>query len=115
MEFADLTFKSLDLSAKYGLKDLTAEGIREFRKFLEKPENYEVAMDYLISKLGFNPDDSDEIDQALDWYKKKELMTGDDLRIDNYLCLMHKSIDPDEYLDCKVKNSSAKIIAELIS
>ena len=115
LEYADLTFKSLDLSAEYGLKDLTSEGIRDFRKFLADPENYDVAMNYLVSKLGFNPDDPDETNQALDWYIEKELVTGDDHQIDNYLCLMHKSIDTDEFQDCKDHNSSAKIIAELIS
>ena len=72
-------------------------------------------MNYLVSKLGFNPDDPDETNQALDWYIEKELVTGDDHQIDNYLCLMHKSIDTDEFQDCKDHNSSAKIIAELIS
>ena len=110
-----MTFKSVDLSAEYGLKDLTPEGIREFRKFLADPQNYDVAMNYLVSKLGFNPDDPNETDQALDWYTKKELVTGDDRRIDNYLCLMHKSIDPDEFQDCKDHHSSATIMAELIA
>ena len=78
LEYADLTFKSVDLFADYGLKDLTPEAIKEFKKFLADPQNLDTALNYLVSKLGFNPDEFEELIQALDWYTKKELMTGYD-------------------------------------
>ena len=37
ISYSDLSFRTLDLKAEYGLIDLTPEGIDEFRKFLQDP------------------------------------------------------------------------------
>ena len=60
IKYEDLTFRSLDLAADYGLKELTPQGLRHFRHFLEDPSNFDTAISFLISKMGFDPSDPDE-------------------------------------------------------
>ena len=78
---------------------------------MEDPDNYNTAMDYLVSKLGFDPSDEDERDQALSWYVSLdliELIVDGDFEISNYICMMHANIQPYEFLACTEAAVSGK-------
>ena len=113
--YDDLTFRSLDLAADYGLNELTPQGLRHFRHFLEDPSNYDTAISYLISKMGYDPSDPDEAEYALKWYVNKKLVTEDDHQIWAYLCLMHKSLSVQELSKCYEHHEQAHYIAEVAS
>ena len=55
LAYEDLHFKSLDFASDYGLKSLTPDSIFSFKTFLEDPQNYDTALNYLVSKMGFDP------------------------------------------------------------
>ena len=98
--YADLIFRSLDFAADYGLESLTPDSIFNFKNYLEDSQNYDTALNYLVSKQGFDPANSVERNKALSWYVSKELITPDTFEIGNYICLMHKNISVDEFTAC---------------
>ena len=58
--YDDLTVTSLNLTADYRHNELAPQGLRHFRHFLEDPSNYDTAISYLISKMGYDPSDPEE-------------------------------------------------------
>ena len=98
--YDDLIFRSLDFAADYGLESLTPDGIFNFKNYLEDSQNYDTALNYLVSKQGFDPANSVERNKALSWYVSKELITPDTFELGNYICLMHKNISVDEFTAC---------------
>ena len=55
---SNLTFYSIDFAARYGLTNIDAFGLSEFRKNLEA--NLSLAKDYMVRNVGFDPSDSKE-------------------------------------------------------
>ena len=53
LSYADLDFNSFDLEKDWGQATIDPIGLADFRKRLEVDEAY--TLNYLVSKLGFNP------------------------------------------------------------
>ena len=54
---ADADWWSVDFASAFNLTMLDPSSLATFRKFLEAPENEEFTVNYLVSKLGFDPSD----------------------------------------------------------
>lgn len=57
-----LEFRELDYAKHYGINDLSAESIWELAHRLATDEN--LHKDYLVRKLGMDPEDPDEVELA---------------------------------------------------
>ena len=55
LAYEDLNFRSLDFASDFGLESLTPDSIFGFKTFLEDPQNYDTTLNYLVSKMGFDP------------------------------------------------------------
>lgn len=55
VNYSDLEFLSVDFATDFNIDTLDATSLSTFRKTLEADESY--TLDYLITKLGFNPKD----------------------------------------------------------
>ena len=63
LSYSDLDFNSFDLSKDWGQTTIDPIGLDDFRKRLEADDNY--TLKYLVSKLGFNPQDGPQLKQGL--------------------------------------------------
>ena len=61
IQYEDLEFLSFDLTSDLGFSDLSPDGLSDFRKFLEDPDNYDKAIEYLVRKMGFDANDEKEV------------------------------------------------------
>jgi len=95
--YDDLTFLTLPLS-DYGVNDITASSLSEFRKDLE--DDKDMALEYLTRKMGFNPESEEETEMAYAIYEDKDLITSGKQKTGEYICQMHKSLSADEFSDC---------------
>lgn len=59
----------------------------DFRKVMDNDKD--LFLDYLITKLGFNTNDSDEYDAGIALLAKKDLITSSKHKTDESSCLMH--------------------------
>lgn len=100
---SSLTWFSLDYASRYGLTDFDSESLSNHRKNLEA--DLDLARDYMVRTLGFNPDDSAEYDQAMAIYESKDLITSKGNPTE-FFCEMHKSIDGNEEDACFNGNSA---------
>jgi hypothetical protein len=55
VSYSDLEFLSVDMASDFNVDALDAASLATFRKVIEADEAY--ALDYLVTKLGFNPND----------------------------------------------------------
>jgi hypothetical protein len=98
LSYSDLDFNSFDLAKDWGQTTIDPIGLDDFRKRLEADDNY--TLKYLVSKLGFNPQDGPQLKQGLQILTEYDLVTRFKHRTGEYLCLMHYSLNPQEFLDC---------------
>lgn len=56
--YADAEWWSVDYTQDFNLPQVDPTSLATFRKYLEDPANQDYALNYLVSKLGFNPNDS---------------------------------------------------------
>merc|ERR1712179_402482 len=102
---------SFDLAKDFGFSDLSGKGLADLRKYLEDSNNFDQALNYLVSKIGFNPQDQDQFDTGIAIYADKDLVTTKKHKIGEFICQMHKSMSADEYTDCI---ASANLIDETV-
>ena len=100
LSYSDLNFRSFDLAKDFGFSDISGNGLAELRKYLEDPANYDQAIRYLVTKVGFNPDIPAEFDRAIGIYTEMDLVSSKKHKIGEFLCQMHKSTSADEYKEC---------------
>ena len=86
VSYSDLSFNSFDLAKDFGFSDLSGEGLAELRKYLEDSSNYDSAIRYLITKVGFNPDVQSEYDRAIGIYTKENIVTTTKHHIYEFIC-----------------------------
>ena len=56
-KYADAEWWSVDYTQDFNLSQVDPTSLATFRKYLEDPANQDYALNYLVSKLGFNPND----------------------------------------------------------
>ena len=85
----------VDYAMAFGLKDLTASSLSDFKNKLENDDD--ITYDYMIAKAGYNPNDS------LDYSKGVivnvdvfGLLTSNKGKTYRYICLMHKNQNDEE-------------------
>ena len=99
---SNLTFYSLDFASLYQVTKIDPIGLADWRKRLEADNN--LALDYLVRQVGFNPKSSSENSQAMKIYTSDEkLVTGTNVLC--FICQMHKSISGTEESACCAGNS----------
>ena len=98
VSYEDITWLSLDLEADFGVTNLDPDSLSDFRNLLQ--DDYDLSIDYLVAKMGFDPTNQDEVDQALAIYADKDLITSKKHKTDEYICQMHKSLTVEEYETC---------------
>lgn len=87
---------------RFGLFDLTADGIHDFRLELEKDR--ELLLRYLGFKLGYDASDPQELEQGLAAYKDfLEITPKDETYV--YICQMYASLSLDEFNACIDRNT----------
>ena len=82
----------------YGVTELTASALSDFRKRLEDDDS--MALEYLTRKMGFDARDETETNMAYDVYKDKDLLSNKKLKTGEYICQMHKSSSGSEFDAC---------------
>ena len=92
-----LTFYSLDFASRYGVQNIDATGLVNWRKALEADIN--LTHDYMVRQVGFDPSDKSEYNAAMAIYADEKLVTssGDPTC---FVCQMHKSITGTEEKAC---------------
>jgi hypothetical protein len=98
LSYSDLEFNSFDLAKDWSQTTIDPIGLDDFRKRLEADNNY--TLNYLVSKLGFNPRDGPQFWQGLQILTDYDVVTRFKHHTGEYLCLMHYSLNPQEFLDC---------------
>ena len=91
----------------YGLKDLTAKSLADFRDHLADPNQQENTLAYLSAKMGFDPNDPNQFEQALDIYADKNLITTKKHKTGEFICQMHKSATSAQYAECTASANSS--------
>ena len=86
VSYSDLSFRSFDLAKDFGFSDLSGEGFADLRKYLADSSNYDQAIRYLVTKVGFNPDVQSEFDRAIGIYTKMNLVTSTKHHIYEFIC-----------------------------
>ena len=77
---------------------MTASALSDFRRVLEKDKD--MTLEYLVRLMGFDPNDKNETEMAYAVYEDKGIITSGKQKTGEYICLMHKSLSPQEYEDC---------------
>ena len=72
------------MATDFNLDALDATSLATFRKVLEADEAY--TLDYLVTKLGFNPRDSSQFDQGVAILTDIDLITTTKHHVGEYLC-----------------------------
>jgi hypothetical protein len=98
---ANLTWYSIDYASRYGLTQLDAESLSNLRQNLEA--DLDLAHDYMVRTMGFDPTKSSEYQQAMNIYMDKNLITSKGNPL-GFFCEMHKSIDGVEETACNSGN-----------
>ena len=76
----------------YGVTSLSGKALADFRKRLE--DDQDMALEYLVRKMGFDHTSDTETEMAYDVYKDKDLISNKKLKTGEYICEMHKSLTP---------------------
>jgi hypothetical protein len=83
----------------FGLTQLTPSALKDFKNRLEADDD--LAYRYLVAKIGFNPDDATEFEQAMDIYVNDlSLITKSKRKTYKFICQMHLSQTKAELDDC---------------
>lgn len=110
--YEDVQFLSLPMS-DFGVTSIAPSALAEFRQALE--DDQDMALEYLVRKMGFDANDDAETQMALDIYKDIDLITSTKLNTGEYICQMHKSLSPDEFQACcDTANSAVPMNKQLI-
>ena len=59
--------------------------------------------------MGFNANDEEEVQMAYDVLIDKDLISSKKHKVGEYICQMHKSLDPDEYEECCKSSNSISV------
>lgn len=95
----DLHFRDLNVSKKYDIPYLTAEGIADFVNRLKDDER--LTHKYIIDKFGFDNTNIIESAYALSIYQEFALVgPTPEYSITQYLCSLEKNASSDEFLAC---------------
>lgn len=86
------------MASDFNVDALDAASLAAFRKRLEADETY--TLNYLVTKLGFNPNDQSQFDQGLAILTDMDVVTTTKHHVGEYLCLMHQSLSSAEYAAC---------------
>jgi hypothetical protein len=84
VSYSDLEFHSVNMAKDYNVTDLDATSLATFRKTLESDETY--TLNYLISKLGFDPTDAAQFNQGVAVLTSIDLVTTSKHHVGEYLC-----------------------------
>jgi len=87
--YNDVEWLYADFASKYGLKNLDAKSFADLRKFLD--DDKDTFISYLVTKLGFDENDKDEYDAAIDLLADKDFITSSKHKTDEASCLMHQN------------------------
>jgi hypothetical protein len=96
--YSDLEFLSVDMAKDFNVDSLDPSSLATFRKILEADEAY--TLNYLVTKLGFNPNDSSQFSQGVAILTEIDLVTTTKHHVGEYLCQMHYSLSSAEYEEC---------------
>ena len=105
--YSEAKFWSVDYAQQYGLQMLDGASVHNFYTTL-KNQSEDDTLNYLIAKIGFDPADPTQRDQALAIYEGKDLVTSSKHHVGEYLCLMSHSSYSDEFADCCRSANSSK-------
>ena len=97
--YADAKWWSVNYAKDYGVVELTADSLAEFYGRLASQDE-DATLDYLIAKLGFNYNDSQQRQQGIDLLADKDIITTTKYHVGEFLCLMKHSSWDQEYADC---------------
>lgn len=86
------------MASDFNVDALDAASLAAFRKRLEADETY--TLNYLVTKLGLNPNDQSQFDQGLAILTDMDVVTTTKHHVGEYLCLMHQSLSSAEYAAC---------------
>lgn len=84
VSYSDVNWLSFDLEKDFGVTGLDPDSLSDFRNALEN--DYDKTIDYLVAKIGFDPTNQNEVDQALDIYADKNLITSKKHKTDEFIC-----------------------------
>jgi hypothetical protein len=76
---------------------LTSDSLQAFGQVLSL--NDELTLNYLVSKLGFDPSDPGQFEQGIAVLMAKELVAST-LDPHAYFCQMRESLTPEEFAEC---------------
>lgn len=96
--YSEIEWLYTDFAAKYGLKQLDAKSFADLRKYLD--DDKDTYLGYLVTKLGFNENDTDEYEAAIDLLADKDFITSNKHKTKEASCLMHHNLSMTEYEDC---------------
>ena len=104
--YSMLTWRDVDYFADYGIDELTPLGIHKFRVKLQ--EDPELQREFMIRKIGLDPNCPIESKQAMDIFIEKGLVDEDTKSAWPQICLMAKSMYTAEFASCVAKDPTTK-------
>ena len=84
VSYSDLDFYSVNMAEDYNVTDLDSTTLAKFGKTLEADETY--ALNYLVSKLGFDPTEKTQFNQGVAVLTSKDLVTASKHHVGEYFC-----------------------------
>lgn len=100
--YQNLEFRDLDYQKQFDLKDMTPQGIHDLRVRLQKDP--QLQHDFMIRKIGLDPEDAEERQQALEIFLRKGLVDEKTYSSWSQICLMAKSVSVSEFAACVAKD-----------
>jgi hypothetical protein len=107
--YSEAKFWTVDYAKDYGVTDLTPDSLANFYDVLSSQDEG-ITLNYLISKLGLNPEDSQQRQQGIDLLSKKDIITSNKHHVGEFLCLMKHSSWASEYADCADSANSVEFL-----
>jgi hypothetical protein len=85
--------------SKFGLVDLTPSNIKQFKLLLEG--DAVLTFNYLVAKLGYDPENPEEYEDAMSLYIHDSNIVSDQERAYyKFICLMHRNKTKEELETC---------------
>ena len=98
-DIASYPFRSVSLSNQFGLYQLTGASLKQFKSVLESKQSF--TEKFLISKIGFDPNDNSEFKRGMDIYINDiEIVTANKQKLYKFICQMHMNKDSKELAQC---------------
>ena len=91
-------WQELNFTTELGLTQLTTDEIYQLKYRLSHDD--ELTKRYLTKKLGYNPDDPKQLSKAMWIYEDFGIINEGTFKSYTYLCLMSKSLVPEELEAC---------------